>query len=90
MPSTSQPPSTVNSAAVTGRLAVNPPSEPDSSLWFSDREIGERSSRVALMYTADDFRQELARVERKLYWLSFLCVALAIIAVVGIIIFILM
>ena len=75
----------VNPAAVTGRLVVNPPKEPDSSLWFSDREIGARRSSVALVYTADDFRAELRRVERKYYILSFACIALSVIVVLVII-----
>lgn len=79
MSASSQP--SVNPAAITGRLAINPPKEPDSRLWFSDREIGARRSSVALIYTADDFRQELKRVERKYYALSFGCIALSLVAV---------
>lgn len=82
-PSPSYP--SVNPAAVTGRLAINPPKEPDSRLWFSDREIGARRRSVALAYTADDFRDELRRVERGYYLLSFACVALSVVAVIAII-----
>ena len=86
---TSPPYPSVNPAAVTGRLAINPPQEPDSRLWFSDREIGARRSSVALAYTADDFRQELKRVERKYYTLSFACILLSVIAVISMILLIL-
>lgn len=82
---TTPPYPSVNPAAVTGRLAINPPREPDSSLWFSDREIGARRPSVALAYTAEDFRRELRRVERKYYAISFGCIALSIIVVITII-----
>ena len=78
---TTPPYPSVNPAAVTGRLAINPPKEPDSSLWFSDREIGARRRSVALAYTADDFRRELRRVERKYYLISFACIFASLIAV---------
>ena len=89
-PARSSAHTSVNSAAVTGRLEINPPREPDSSLWFSDREIGSPRSKVAHLYSADDYRRELARVERKLYWLSFISIALAVIAVAAVVILILM
>ena len=86
---TTPPYPSVNPAAVTGRLAINPPKEPDSSLWFSDREIGARRRSVALAYTADDFRRELRRVERKYYLISFGCILASIVVVIAIILMIL-
>ncbi len=57
--------------------------EPESSYWFSDREIGTKRYS-SLRYSSQDFRQELARVERRMYWLTVVSLAVAIVAVLAI------
>lgn len=81
--------SAVNMATVAHRMQVNPPAALESSFWFSDREIGARQPGVVLEYTADDFRQELKRSERKLYWLAFASVLVALITAVVFVFFVL-
>ena len=45
-------------------------------------------SRVASLYSADDFREELERVERVRHWLSFVLIALGIVIVVAIVMYV--
>lgn len=51
--------------------------------WWSDREIGE-GQPSSIGYSSADFRQELGRVERKVYWLTVGSIAVAIVAVLSI------
>ena len=82
--------SEVNLAASATRLASNPPRVPDSRLWYSDREIGSRRSKAAHEFSAQDYRNELARVERRIYRVLFAAIAFAILASVAIVLFVLL
>ena len=89
MMSTSSSLSAVSLATIASRMQMNPPAAPESSFWFSDREIGARQPGVVLDYSADDFRDELKRSERKLYWLAFVSIAVALVASVAFVFFVL-
>lgn len=68
----------------TGGLSDSSYDGTDSGPWRVD---GTRSTwgKPFLLYKPEDYRQELERVERKLYWLTIASIIVAVLAIAAII-----
>lgn len=73
-------------AALTGRSTPSGDADNLSNYWVSDREIYARRKIIGTVYSTEDFQAELVRSERKVFWLTVLSIAVAVVAVIAILV----